>query len=157
EGAAAVTVHGRTRACRFEGQAEHDTVAEIKARLSIPVFANGDITTPAEARALRERTGVDGVMVGRAALGAPWLLGLMADPHRREPSADEKWAVMAEHVAAMHGHYGEQRGLRVARKHVQWYLARLTDDPGPARAFNKLTHAAAQLDWLAGMAVGAAA
>lgn len=157
EGVAAVTVHGRTRACGFEGEAEHDTVAEIKARLSIPVFANGDVTTPEEARAIRERTGVDGVMIGRGALGAPWLLGLVADPHRREPSACEKWAVMAEHVAAMHRHYGEERGLRVARKHVRWYLERLTDDPAPARAFNKLTDASAQLDWLASMAVGAAA
>lgn len=157
EGAAAITVHGRTRACRFEGEAEHDTVAEIKSRLVIPVFANGDITTPAEARAIRERTGVDGVMIGRAALGAPWLLGLMADPTRREPPLEEKWAVMADHVAAMHRHYGAERGLRVARKHVQWYLAGLTDDPEPARAFNKLTDASAQLDWLAGMAVGVAA
>lgn len=157
EGVAAVAVHGRTRACRFEGHAEHDTVARIKARLSIPVFANGDIETPQAARALMRSSGVDGVMIGRASLGAPWLLGMMADPALREPSVAEKWQVMAEHVAAMHRFYGPQKGLRVARKHVQWYLGRLL--PGAAevtRTFNRLDDPGAQLDWLAAAAEQAA-
>lgn len=149
EGVAAVTVHGRTRACRFEGHAEHDTVAGIKSRLRIPVFANGDIRTPAAARAVLAHTGADGVMVGRAALGAPWLLGMMADPGRREPSADEKWTVMTDHVTALHDFYGARRGVRVARKHVQWYLAAMSADPALARTFNRLEEPAAQLDWLA--------
>lgn len=149
EGIAAVTVHGRTRACRFEGRAEYDTVAAVKSRLHIPVFVNGDIQGPADARAVLEHTGADGIMVGRAALGAPWLLGMMADPRRREPSVDEKWAVMADHVTALHDFYGARRGLRVARKHVQWYLAALSADPALARTFNRLEDAAAQLDWLA--------
>ena len=157
EGVAAVTVHGRTRACRFEGEAEHDTVAEIKSRLRVPVFANGDIGSPAQANAVMERTGVDGVMIGRSALGAPWLLGMVADPARREPGVREKWAVMAGHVAALHEFYGEARGVRVARKHVQWYLAHLLSDPAPARIFNGLTDGAAQLDWLAAMGGRAAA
>lgn len=157
EGAAAVAVHGRTRACGFEGEAEHDTVAEIKSRLRVPVFANGDIRTPAQARAVLERTGADGVMIGRAALGAPWLPGRMADATRREPSFLEKWAVIAGHVSAMHEFYGEGRGLRVARKHVQWYLARMLDDPLPVRAFNALADAPAQLEWLAAMGTRAAA
>lgn len=157
EGVAAVTVHGRTRACRFEGHAEHDTVASIKARLRIPVFANGDIDTPAAARAIMRATGVDGVMIGRAALGAPWLPGLMANPERPEPGPAEKWRVMADHVAAMHEFYGHDRGVRVSRKHVQWYLgAMLPGEAAAARAFNRLNDAAAQLDWLAGMALEAA-
>lgn len=156
EGIAALTVHGRTRACRFEGYAEHDTVAEIKSRVRIPVFANGDIDSPQAARAVLHDTGVDGVMIGRAALGAPWLLGCIADPARAEPSVAEKWALMTEHVAALHDFYGADKGLRVARKHVQWYLGALQVD-APARAFNALCDAAAQLDWLAAMQLGAAA
>lgn len=161
EGVAALAMHGRTRACGFAGEAEHDSVAAAKARLRIPVFANGDIRTPAEARALLERTGVDGVMVGRAALGAPWLLGLMADPARREPSLPEKWRVMAEHVAAMHEFYGPERGLKVARKHVQWYLEALGFGAdaavSPARSFTRLDDAGAQLEWLDAMGLEAAA
>lgn len=157
EGAAAVTVHGRTRACRFAGEAEHDTAAAIKARLRVPVFANGDICTAAQARTVLARTGVDGVMVGRAALGAPWLPGMMADPGRCEPSLEEKWSIMAGHVAAMHDFYGAARGLRVARKHVQWYLAGMAADASLARAFNRLEAAAAQLDWLNAAGTRAAA
>lgn len=157
EGVAAVVVHGRTRACRFAGQAEHDTVAEIKSRLRVPVFANGDIDTPEGARALMRRTGVDGVMVGRAALGAPWLPGMMADPARAEPSVEQKWLIMAEHVAAMHAFYGPARGLRVARKHVQWYLGRLLPEAVDVpRAFNRLEAPEAQLEWLGRMARRAA-
>lgn len=156
EGIAAVAVHGRTRACRFEGEAEQDTVAAVKARLRVPVFANGDIRSPAAARSVLARTGVDGVMIGRAALGAPWLLGMMADPARPEPGLEEKWQVIAEHVAAMHRFYGAGRGLKVARKHVQWYLEALGFDPradqAPARTFNRITDPAEQLDWLAARA-----
>lgn len=148
EGAAAVAVHGRTRACRFEGEAEHDTVAEIKSRLRVPVFANGDIGSPERARRVLETTGVDGVMIGRAALGAPWLLGMIADPRRCEPGPAEKWAVMAGHVRAMHDFYGD-KGVKIARKHVQWYLAGMVDNAALAREFNRLQTPAEQLAWLA--------
>jgi tRNA-dihydrouridine synthase B len=150
-GVAAVAVHGRTRACRFAGDAEYDTVAEIKSRLEIPVFANGDIDSPAKARDVLSRTGVDGVMIGRAALGAPWLLGMIADPARAEPSAREKWAVVSEHVAAMHGFYGDDaggRGVRIARKHVQWYLTRMPSGAGAISGFHRLHDPAEQLGWL---------
>ncbi len=158
-GVAALAMHGRTRACRFAGEAEHHTVAAAKRRLRIPVFANGDIRTPAQARALVARTGVDGVMVGRAALGAPWLLGMIADPLRCEPTVAEKWQIMSRHVAAMHEFYGPDRGLKVARKHVQWYLERLgfRRDESPARAFNRLEDAGAQLRWLDAMGLEAVA
>lgn len=159
EGIAAVAVHGRTRACRFEGEAEHDTVAAIKARLRVPVFANGDIRSPAAARAVLARTGVDGVMIGRAALGAPWLLGMMAEPARPEPGLEEKWRVIGEHVTALHRFYGAGRGLKVARKHVQWYLEGLGVDPRAdhAQAFNRITDPVEQLDWVAARAAAAPA
>lgn len=147
EGVAAVAVHGRTRACLFAGEAEYDTVAEIKARLHIPVFANGDIDSPAKARDVLARTGVDGVMIGRAALGAPWLLGIIADPTRSEPPTQEKWAVISEHVATLHDFYGD-KGVRIARKHVQWYLARLQPGLDVIKAFHRLDDAAEQLSWL---------
>jgi tRNA-dihydrouridine synthase B len=154
EGVAAIAVHGRTRACRFNGEAEHGTVAAIKSRVSIPVFANGDIDSPGSARRILEETGVDGVMIGRAALGRPWLLGEVADGVPRVASLGEKLAVVAEHVAALHEFYGEP-GTRIARKHVQWYLQHLSQ-LGPrevrsrlGKAFNRLEQAQAQLDFLA--------
>lgn len=147
-GVAALTVHGRTRACAFRGTAEHDTVAAIKARVRIPVFANGDIDGPERARAVRAATGVDGVMIGRAALGAPWLPGVIAGVLPAEPAHAERWRIMAGHVAAMHDFYGEERGLRVARKHVQWYLQRMYPGCRMTSEFNRLASASSQLEWL---------
>jgi tRNA-dihydrouridine synthase B len=170
-GVAAIAVHGRTRACRFLGSAEHHTVAEIKSRVSVPVFANGDIETAARARAIIEQTGVDGVMIGRAALGRPWLPGdiarYLAEGRFPERSTAEKLAVMLEHVQALHEFYGEP-GIRIARKHVQWYLHHVSVDngaggvagkePGPekppsliGKGFNQLHEAGAQVDFLRGI------
>jgi tRNA-dihydrouridine synthase B len=156
-GVAALTIHGRTRACAFGGSAEHDTVAAIKARVRIPVFANGDIDSPQRARAVIAATGVDGVMIGRAALGAPWLPGMIAGGVPAQPTLVERWRIMAEHVAMLHDFYGDDRGVRIARKHVQWYLQRMDQDTAFARAFTRLTEAAAQLDWLASHALKEAA
>ena len=156
EGVAAIAVHGRTRACLFAGEAEYETVAAIKARLRIPVFANGDIDSAAKALAVLARTGADGVMIGRAALGAPWLLGMVADPSRREPDILEKCAVISEHVIALHDFYGD-KGVRVARKHVQWYLARLQLNAEVVRGFHRLDDPAEQLRWLRAMAESVAA
>ncbi len=153
EGIAAIVVHGRTRACRFKGAAEYDTVAEIKSQLSIPVFANGDINSPERAAAVLSYTKADGVMIGRGALGAPWLLGQIAAGAKLEPSMEEKLGIMLEHVASLHRFYGES-GVRVARKHVQWYLTKMNQDSleetlrDDLRAFNKLEDASAQLDHL---------
>jgi len=152
EGASAVTVHGRTRACRFLGQAEHDTVASIKAALTIPVFANGDISDAATAADILAATRVDGIMIGRAALGAPWLPGQIAGV-TAEPDQIEKLQIMFSHVDAMHQFYGEP-GVRIARKHVLWYLQKLagfgTADQRRllARSFNRLDEPAAQLAFL---------
>ncbi len=157
EGIAAIALHGRTRACRFNGKAEHGTVAAVKSSVSIPVFANGDIDSPASARRILEETGVDGVMIGRAALGRPWLLGEVADGVTRVATLSEKLAVVSEHVAALHEFYGEP-GTRIARKHVQWYLQHLTE-LGPkevrsrlGKGFNRLEQAGSQLDFLAELA-----
>jgi tRNA-dihydrouridine synthase B len=154
-GIAAITVHGRSRECFFAGAAEYDTVAAVKAAVGVPVFANGDIDSPAKAQQVLAHTGVDGIMIGRAALGAPWLLGEIAHPERPASGIDERWRTIIDHVAAMHGFYGEP-GVRIARKHVQWYLERL---PTPADGdvdvrsalaeFNRLADPAAQLDLLA--------
>ncbi len=129
-GVAAITIHGRSRACFFTGEAEYETIARIKARVRIPVFANGDIDSPEKARRVLAETGADGVMIGRAALGAPWLLGQIAEPGRPLPDLATRWQIMLDHVAAMHDFYGLP-GVRIARKHVQWYLAAL-----PASAFS---------------------
>jgi tRNA-dihydrouridine synthase B len=152
-GVAAIAVHGRTRACRFLGSAEHDTVAEIKSRLSIPVFANGDIDSAAAARDVLKQTGVDGVMIGRAALGRPWLLGDIARGRTAARSLDEILAVMSQHVKDLHDFYGEP-GIRIARKHVQWYFHQLTESgvgkPHSVigKAFNQILDAEAQLEFL---------
>ena len=159
QGAAAVTVHGRTRACRFEGEAEYDTVAEIKSNLQVPVFANGDIDSREKAHRVMQHTAVDGIMIGRAALGAPWLPGLIAHPGRSEPTLLEKWSIAQEHVRALHEFYGVP-GVRIARKHVQWYLARMyPGDVGRAlaRAFNRFEEAEQQLAFLACAGEGLAA
>ena len=154
EGIAAIAVHGRTRACRFNGQAEHGTVAAIKSVVSVPVFANGDIDSAGAARRVLRETGVDGVMIGRAALGRPWLLGEVADGEPRVASLGEKLDVIAEHVAALQEFYGEP-GTRIARKHVQWYLQHLEElGPREVRArlgkdFNRLERAESQLEFLA--------
>jgi tRNA-dihydrouridine synthase B len=154
-GAAAIAVHGRTRACRFEGSAEYDTIAAIKARVHVPVIANGDIDSPEKARRVLAHTGADGVMIGRAALGAPWLLGQIAYPERPLPGYFERWTTMMDHVAALHAFYGAT-GTKVARKHVRWYLERMPLSEAPASVltadiagFNALVDPAAQLDLLA--------
>lgn len=151
-GISALTVHGRTRACRFKGHAEMDTVALIKARLEIPVFANGDIVSVAGALAVLNDTGVDGVMIGRGALGQPWLPGQIAAAIHGDAAPAlpaDLGAFMAAHVAAMHGFYGADTGLRVARKHVGWYLEKSELPAAEQRqlraAFNGLEDADAQL------------
>lgn len=152
EGAAAIVVHGRTRACRFTGAVEHETVARIRAAVSIPVFANGEITDRETARRVLLETGADGVMIGRAALGAPWLPGEIAGVCR-PLGIDGKLAVIREHAAAVHAFYGEP-GVRIMRKHVQWYLEKLDGIGDEAsrrrlvRAFNALEHAQAQIEFL---------
>lgn len=165
-GVAALTLHGRTRVCRFNGQAEYDTIAAVKAAVRIPVIANGDIDSVAKARTVLRATGADGIMIGRAALGAPWLPGLiaraLAEPGGAHtvPDTQACLRVAERHLVRLHEFYGAEQGLRIARKHLSWYLEKLPVtlqsafeagiDLKERRAqFNRLTDPTAQLDWVA--------
>ena len=148
-GIRSLAVHGRTRACGFGGNAEYDTIAAIAAAVSIPVFANGDIESPEQAKAVLVYTGADGVMSGRAAQGRPWLCGQIGDylrdgRYRPAPAGAELHAILAQHLAALHEFYGETMGVRIARKHVGWYLAGRAGGGDFRRQFNQLDSAAAQ-------------
>jgi len=145
-----LTVHGRTRACGFRGAAEFDTIAEVKAGVRIPVIANGDIGTPEEARRVLEYTGADGIMIGRAAHGRPWIFreflhflneGRILPP----PAALEMRAVALEHLAGIYSLYGEELGVRIARKHIGWYTRGLPGGEAFRRAANEILSAPAQL------------
>ena len=127
-GIQALAVHGRTRADLYTGEAEYDTIASIKQAVSIPVFANGDITSPEKARAVLDATGADGLLIGRAAQGRPWIFREVEHYLRTgrllpAPGLDEVERILLEHLAALHAFYGDVMGVRIARKHVGWYLA----------------------------------
>lgn len=144
-----LAVHGRTRACRFIGAVEYDTIAAVKAAVTIPVLANGDIDSPEKAAAVLKYTGADGVMIGRAAQGRPWLCGQIADYLRNgayapDPRADELQQILQEHLRNLHEFYGEPMGVRIARKHVGWYLATQPAGAGFQRMFNALETAMEQ-------------
>jgi tRNA-dihydrouridine synthase B len=146
-----LAVHGRTRACAFGGQAEYRTIAEVKAAVGIPVVANGDIATPQDARRVLEATGADGVMVGRAAQGRPWLFReiahyLATGEQLAAPGMAEICAVLVEHLEGLYDLYGEEQGARVARKHIGWTVSRLSGGEAFRRRANALVDAAAQLD-----------
>ncbi|MGY1529015.1 tRNA dihydrouridine synthase DusB [Luteimonas sp. A649] len=125
-GIAALAVHGRTRDLHYTGQAEYDTIAAIKAALSIPVLANGDIDSPDKAAAVLRHTGADAVMIGRAAQGRPWIFRevahfLATGERLPPPSLREVRDILLSHLEALHVLYGEQAGVRIARKHLGWY------------------------------------
>ena len=125
-GITALSIHGRTRQDFYNGVAEYDTIRQVKQAVRIPVIANGDIDGPDKAmQALRE-TGADGIMIGRAALGQPWIFGAVADALngrtvRPAPSLQEVGLTLIDHLQQIHQLYGESSGVRVARKHIQWY------------------------------------
>ncbi|MCF6193352.1 MAG: tRNA dihydrouridine synthase DusB [Kangiellaceae bacterium] len=127
-GIQSLAVHGRTKACKYEGFAEHDTVALIKQSVSIPVIANGDIDSPETAKKVLEYTGADGLMVGRAAQGRPWIfreISYFLENNQLPPAIaiEEIKDILVQHVASLHQFYGEHQGVRIARKHTSWYLA----------------------------------
>jgi tRNA-dihydrouridine synthase B len=137
-GIAALAVHGRTRADFYAGAAEYDTVRDIKAQVSIPVFANGDIDTPQKAREVLDFTGADGVMIGRASHGAPWIFravnGHLRDRIAMPPllRSDVRDIILA-HLDSLYVFYGEETGVRIARKHLGWYCEQLLDSPAQVR------------------------
>lgn len=125
-GIRALAVHGRTRADQYRGAAEYDTIRAIKAAVSIPVFANGDVDSGPKARAVLEHTGADGVMIGRAAQGRPWIFRevkeYLATGREAAPaSLAEVRDIMLSHLDTLYAFYGEHTGVRVARKHLGWY------------------------------------
>ncbi len=126
-GISALAVHGRTRADRFRGQAEYQTIRSICHGISIPVFANGDVTTASQAREVLDFTGAQGLMIGRGAQGNPWIFRelshyLVTGETLPPPKAEEVYSVMCVHLRRLHEFYGETHGVRVARKHIGWYL-----------------------------------
>ncbi|WP_294945396.1 tRNA dihydrouridine synthase DusB [Sulfurivirga sp.] len=143
-----VVIHGRTRAQRFEGEAEYDTIAEACRRVSIPVIANGDLRSAGQIRRVLDHTGARGVMIGRAALGTPWLFARLraALEGRPLPLIDRnvQLRTIQAHVRGLHDLYGPLTGLRMARKHFGWYAAHLPDGDALRRAFNRLEQAEAQ-------------
>lgn len=124
-GVQSLAVHGRTRACKYQGVAEYDTIRRIKKAVRIPVVANGDIDSPEKAQRVLQYTGADAVMIGRSAQGRPWLFGQieahLAGKTACEPDFQRRVDVMLEHVEALYGFYGEDTGVRIARKHISWY------------------------------------
>ena len=125
-GIAALTIHGRTRADQYNGDAEYDTIAEVKRRIHIPLIANGDITSPEKARFVLEYTGADAVMIGRAAQGRPWIFReinyfLQTGQHLPEPGPREVRDILVGHLHNLYEFYGEYAGVRIARKHISWY------------------------------------
>lgn len=125
-GIKALSIHGRTRAEKFSGNAEYETIKEVKSNTSIPVIANGDIDTPKKAKQVLQITGADGIMVGRAAQGRPWLfreIKHFLDSGKLLPPPEPDWvkSVLLDHLDGLYALYGEMRGVQIARKHIAWY------------------------------------
>ena len=125
-GIQALAIHGRTRADQYKGEAEYETIADVKSRVHIPIIANGDITTPEKAQQVLDQTGVDAVMIGRAAQGRPWIFReinhyLQTGEKLPEPSIKEVRDILIGHLKNLYEFYGEDTGVRIARKHISWY------------------------------------
>jgi tRNA-dihydrouridine synthase B len=149
-GIAMLTLHGRTRADGYTGDAEYDTIAAVKQSVIIPVVANGDITTPEKAKYVLDYTGADAIMVGRAAQGRPWIFReidhfLRTGTHLPAPYVAEVRALMDEHLRAHYGFYGDYLGVRTARKHIGWYVRDLPGGEEFRQRMNLLESTEAQL------------
>ena len=155
-GIAMVTVHGRTREQGYGGQAEYDTIAAVKAALRIPVVANGDIDSPEKARKVLRATGADALMIGRAAMGRPWIFReiahyLATGEHLPAPEVQQAKHWLVEHLHDHYGLYGEYTGVRTARKHIGWAVRSLPGGEAFRARMNLLETCAAQVsavgDW----------
>lgn len=149
-GIKALAVHGRTRECMFKGPVEYDTIAQIKQLVNIPVFANGDIDGPRKAKSVLEHTRADGIMIGRAAQGRPWIFQeiehyLENDRCLPPISLQECRQIILSHVQELYAFYGEFKGVLIARKHVAWYLQSYKDASAFRSLFNKLQTPETQL------------
>lgn len=165
-GIQALAVHGRTRDMQYGGAAEYATIAEIKQRLRIPVIANGDIDSPQKAAAVLQQTGADALMIGRAAQGRPWIFAsiqhyLQNGEVLAEPDPAAAAATLLGHLDALHAHYGEPHGVRIARKHLGWYAKERADSGAFRAAVNRADSAAEQrritVDYFAALSAGESA
>ncbi|PPD33801.1 MAG: tRNA dihydrouridine synthase DusB [Methylomonas sp.] len=149
-GIQALTIHGRSRACRFNGHAEYDTIKQVKQNVKIPIIANGDINTVKKAREVLEYTGADAIMIGRAAQGKPWIFremhnGLSGQPVS-PPDLSEISSVIQQHLEHLYSFYGSFSGVRIARKHISWYFDKLGQLPGEQKTLiNQAQQPAVQL------------
>ncbi len=149
-GIAMLTLHGRTRADGYKGEAEYDTIAAVKAQAKIPVVANGDIDSPQKAKYVLQKTGADAVMIGRAAQGRPWIFREI-DHYLRtgtvlpSPLVSEVRALMDQHLRAHYAFYGDYLGVRTARKHIGWYVRDLAGGEDFRQQMNRLDDCATQL------------
>ncbi len=142
-GIQALAIHGRTRACAYNGKAEYDTIAAVKDHVRIPIIANGDIRTPEEAKRVLEYTAADAVMIGRAAQGRPWIFReishyLSTGNHLPLPEVNEIHHVLVNHLYDLYDFYGEYSGVRIARKHISWYTKGLIGSAVFRHAMNRL-------------------
>ncbi len=149
-GIQALAVHGRTRACGFSGAAEYDTIRTIKQAVKIPVIANGDIDGPEKALQVLELTGADGIMIGRAARGRPWVFQeiacrLNSDEPAAHPGSGQVLAILREHLEALYAFYGARHGMLVARKHIAWYSKRFPGGGAFRRRINHISEPSRQL------------
>jgi tRNA-dihydrouridine synthase B len=144
-----LAIHGRTRACMFAGQAEYGTIAEVKAAVRIPVIANGDIQSGADAKRVLGLTNADGLMIGRAAQGRPWLFRQIAHylatgEELPEAGCAERQQVLLEHLEGLYSLYGREQGVRIARKHIGWSVRALPGAEALRSAVNRIDAAEAQ-------------
>jgi tRNA-dihydrouridine synthase B len=145
-----LSLHGRTRACGFSGHAEYDTIREVKQSTRLPVVANGDINTPEEAERVLQYTGADGIMIGRAAQGRPWIFReighyLSTGEKLPPPLVSEIHAVLIAHLHDLYSFYGKERGVKVARKHISWYTKGLAGSASFRHRMNQLESCEEQL------------
>jgi len=141
-GIQALAIHGRTKACRFVGEVEYDSIAKVVDAISIPVFANGDITSATQAETVLNKTGACAVMIGRGAQGNPWIFNqinhyLEHGELLAEPTLEEVGNVMSKHLRDLHEFYGEVGGVRISRKHIGWYSRWLDDGKAFTKIFNQ--------------------
>lgn len=149
-GIAALAVHGRTRADKYEGEAEYDTITAVKAAVRIPVLANGDVCTPQQAKHVLAVTGADAVMIGRGAQGRPWIFReiahyLATGELLPEPEPAEVAAILLGHLEHLHAFYGEPAGVRIARKHLGWYAKDRPENAAFRQVVNRAESASEQL------------
>jgi tRNA-dihydrouridine synthase B len=146
----ALAVHGRTRACGFAGEAEYATIAAVKSQVSIPVIANGNIDSPQKAKRVLDHTRADAIMIGRAAQGKPWIFRdithyLATGETPPPPPVSEVCRVLVDHLHELHAFYGNELGVRIARKHICWYTKELAGSAAFRESMNRLESAREQV------------